>query len=48
MSEIIDRLVSIYGDLKQQYNDNNCPIMILSAIDEDDLDFLRTNINTIW
>lgn len=48
MKEDIDRLKSIYNDLKQQYEDKNSPIMILSAIDDDDLDFLRNHIREIW
>lgn len=47
MKEDIDRLIRIYKDLKQQYDDKSCPIMILAEIDAEDLDFIRNHIDTI-
>ena len=47
MKEEIDRLKEIYEDLKQQYEDRSCPIMILSALEPEDRQYLRDNLRTI-
>lgn len=47
MDEDIDRLNRIYDELKQQYDDNSSPLMILSDIDEEDLEFLRDHLDKV-
>ena len=47
MSTETDRLRGIYEDLKQQYDDKSCPIMILSAVEPEDLEYLRNHLGTI-
>lgn len=47
MDEDIERLKRIYGDLKQQYDDKSSPLMILSDIDADDLEYLRSHVGKV-
>ena len=47
MSEGIERLKRIYYDLKQQYDDKSSPLMILSDIDVDDLEYLRSHVDAV-
>ena len=47
MSTETDRLRGIYEDLKQQYDDKSCSIMILSAVEPEDLEYLRNHLGTI-
>lgn len=43
----INRLKSIYSDLSQQLMDGTPPIMILASIGDDDIDFLRSNLELV-
>lgn len=47
MDEDIERMERIYDDLKQQYRDKSSPLMILSDIDADDLEYLRNHIDKV-
>ena len=47
MDEDIKRLNRIYDDLKQQYDDKSSPLMILSDIDADDLEYLRSHVGKV-
>ncbi len=47
MSEDIERLNRIFDDLKQQYHDKSSPLMILSDVEPEDLEFLRNNIRLV-
>ena len=47
MDDRIERLESIYENLNQSLRDNDSPILILSPLDEDDIEFLRENIGLI-
>ena len=46
-AEDIQRLVSIYTDLDQQYKDGISPIMILASISDDDLEFIRSHLDLV-
>jgi len=43
-----ERLKDIYKDLSTQLNEFVCPILILTTIDDSDLDFLRSHVEEIY
>lgn len=47
MNEDIERLNGIYADLKQQYDDKSSPLVILSDMDADDLEYLRDHVELV-